>query len=165
MRINKYFIFDTSSLISAYVLAGSASSRALNLARKNGAIATTTVLFNEFAKSYRHYRFEKYLPLSKRNLAINIIKSQISFFPVKEASVYQHPATDQLLELAIAADASCIVTENKDLLALNPYEHVPIITPEQFLIYFSEFSDPHLLNEPIDPYVFNRTRSYNLFQF
>jgi uncharacterized protein len=37
------------------------------------------------------------------------------------------------LELALSGKADCIVTGDTDLLVLNPFENIPIITPKEFL--------------------------------
>ncbi|MBY0436421.1 MAG: putative toxin-antitoxin system toxin component, PIN family, partial [Cyclobacteriaceae bacterium] len=43
---------------------------------------------------------------------------------------------NKLLELAVATKAACIITGDKDLLALNPFRGVSIITPSDFLNKF-----------------------------
>ncbi|MFH1970063.1 MAG: hypothetical protein ABIJ53_07060 [Verrucomicrobiota bacterium] len=39
----------------------------------------------------------------------------------------------RILELAHEAQAACIVTGDKDLLDLHPYQGIAILTPRQFL--------------------------------
>ena len=43
------------------------------------------------------------------------------------------PKDDMFLSLAVSADADCIVTLDGDLLALHPFQNVPILTPASFL--------------------------------
>jgi len=40
---------------------------------------------------------------------------------------------NKFLELAVAGKASCIVSGDDDLLVLNPFRGIPIITPREFL--------------------------------
>ena len=40
---------------------------------------------------------------------------------------------DMMLECAVVAGANVVVTGDKDLLALNPYEGIQIVTPAEFL--------------------------------
>ena len=40
---------------------------------------------------------------------------------------------DQFLSLATSGNADCIVSGDKDLLVLNPFHEIPIVTPAQFL--------------------------------
>ena len=43
------------------------------------------------------------------------------------------PKDDRILELALNADAGVIVTGDMDLLVLNPFRGVRIVTPTEFL--------------------------------
>jgi uncharacterized protein len=40
---------------------------------------------------------------------------------------------DKYLELALSGKADCIISNDEDLLVLNPFENIPIITPKEFL--------------------------------
>lgn len=51
------------------------------------------------------------------------------------------PKDNKFLELAVAGHANCIVSGDKDLLVLNLFRGVPIMTPSEFL------TDPTL--EPV----------------
>jgi putative PIN family toxin of toxin-antitoxin system len=48
-------------------------------------------------------------------------------------AICRDPKDDKLLELAISGNAGFLVTGDKDLLVLNPFQHVEIITPREFL--------------------------------
>jgi predicted nucleic acid-binding protein len=43
------------------------------------------------------------------------------------------PKDDKFLELALSAQASCLVTGDQDLLVLHPFRGIPILTPAAFL--------------------------------
>ena len=43
------------------------------------------------------------------------------------------PADNRLLEAAVAAGADCIVSNDRQLLALGSYHGVRVLTPSQFL--------------------------------
>jgi uncharacterized protein len=43
------------------------------------------------------------------------------------------PGRDKFLETAINGEASCIVTGDADLLALDPFDGLRILTPRAFL--------------------------------
>jgi putative PIN family toxin of toxin-antitoxin system len=43
------------------------------------------------------------------------------------------PNDDMILECAVLAGAEIVVTGDKDLLALNPFEKIQILTPRDFL--------------------------------
>ncbi len=48
-------------------------------------------------------------------------------------AVCRDPKDDKLLELAVSGNADFLVTSDKDLLVLNPFRGVEIITPREFL--------------------------------
>lgn len=147
--MNRYFIFDTNVLISAHILTNSISFKALNLARRIGTIACTLETFYEFEMSFSRDKFEKYLPLNRRYVDLVEMKTYVEFFRVREnVSICRDPDDDKFLSLAVAADVACIVSGDKDLLILNPYENIPILTPVQFLTYFAELDDSFIVNEP-----------------
>ena len=50
----------------------------------------------------------------------------------KTIVVCRDPKDDKLLELAVCGDADFLVTGDKDLLVLNPFRGVEIITPREF---------------------------------
>jgi uncharacterized protein len=43
------------------------------------------------------------------------------------------PSDDKFLELAVSGRADLIVTGDADLIALNPFREIPIVTPAQFV--------------------------------
>lgn len=51
-------------------------------------------------------------------------------------NVCRDPKYNLFLELALAAEASAIVTGDKDLLVLHPFRSIPIISAEDFLETF-----------------------------
>ena len=51
----------------------------------------------------------------------------------ERVNVCRDPKDDRILELAINGDAAAIVTGDSDLLVLNPFRGVRIVTPAEFL--------------------------------
>jgi PIN domain len=49
------------------------------------------------------------------------------------SSACRDPNDDMVLACAVAAEAQCLVTRDKDLLVLQQYESITIVTPEAFL--------------------------------
>jgi predicted nucleic acid-binding protein len=47
--------------------------------------------------------------------------------------VSRDPDDDHVLAAAVVGEADCIVTGDKDLLVLDPYEGIRIVTPREFL--------------------------------
>lgn len=53
--------------------------------------------------------------------------------PTQKVTACRDPKDDKFLEAALAAKADCIVSGDADLLALNPFEEIPILRPSEFL--------------------------------
>ena len=47
-------------------------------------------------------------------------------------TVCRDPKDNKFLELAVDGNASCLVTGDADLLVLNPFLDLPILTPQEF---------------------------------
>ena len=54
----------------------------------------------------------------------------------KEVKVCRDPNDDMFLSLALATQANCIITEDKDMLVMNPFEQIPIVSISDFLRHF-----------------------------
>lgn len=56
-------------------------------------------------------------------------------------TVCRDPDDNKLLEMAVAGRADCLVTGDRDLLVLDPFEGIPILTPDGFLTIISPAID------------------------
>lgn len=68
------------------------------------------------------------------NFIINLFRIGEFIEPTEKITLCRDPKDDKSLELAVAANADCIVTGDKDLLVLNPFRGIKIISPGDFLI-------------------------------
>ena len=63
--------------------------------------------------------------------------NEATFVPVtSNLQLSRDPKDDKFLNLAIDAKASCIITGDKDLLVLHPFNDIPILSPATFLDTF-----------------------------
>ncbi len=53
--------------------------------------------------------------------------------PDEQIAVCRDPKDDKFLEVAVAGQADVIVSGDEDLLTLDPYAGIPIVSPSQFL--------------------------------
>ena len=44
------------------------------------------------------------------------------------------PKDDKFLEAALAGNADCLVSGDQDLLSMNPFRDIPILSPTEFLV-------------------------------
>lgn len=138
MKQTDLFVFDTNSLLSAALIASSVNANALDIAINMGRIVVSEPVLKEFKEVIFRKKFDKYfLNIKEKPEAIEKIEHNSIFFsPVKTISICRDPKDNKFLELAIAADASCIITGDKDLLILNPFRNIPILNATAFLNTF-----------------------------
>ena len=138
MKKDRNIVLDTNTLISAFLLSeNSTAAKAYYKAKSLGTITMTDDTFNEFSDVFVRSKFDKYLSLTQRLAIIADLKPLVNFVTVTEiVRVCRDPADDKYLELALSADALCIVTGDKDLLVLHPFKNISILTPSDFLITF-----------------------------
>ncbi|MEW6568536.1 MAG: putative toxin-antitoxin system toxin component, PIN family [Chloroflexota bacterium] len=65
-------------------------------------------------------------------LALILVRGQ-AVVPSRRISVCRDPTDNVILEAAVAGQADAIVSGDHDLLALNPFEGIPILAPAVFL--------------------------------
>jgi putative PIN family toxin of toxin-antitoxin system len=135
MKQTNFFVFDTNSLISAALISSSVNARALDAALDKGRLVISEPVMQEFTDVIFRKKFDKYfLNDAERLEAIHIIERNAVIISPKEIiASCRDPKDNKFLELAVAADAFCIITGDKDLLILNPFRNIPILTAADFL--------------------------------
>ncbi|MEY4903372.1 MAG: hypothetical protein RLZZ292_1187 [Bacteroidota bacterium] len=75
-----------------------------------------------------------YQSIARRIQFFNIFcKIALLIEPTKIIEACRDPKDDKFLSLAISIGADYIVTRDNDLLCLNPFQNIPIITTGDFL--------------------------------
>lgn len=138
MRKTNRFVIDTNTLISAFLLSGNTiSAQVYHKVKILGEIVISKAIFEEFSNVFIRPKFDKYLSLEKRLSVIQDFKDVTNLITVTTTiNACRDLKDNKFLELAIDAGATCIITGDKDLLVLNPFENIPIFTPAEFLEKF-----------------------------
>lgn len=130
-------ILDTNLLISAVLIKNSPPDKALRKAQNSCTILCSKSIFSEYAEKLLLPKFDKYVSLSKRMNMLDDVEGEALFIePDIKISGCRDPKDNKFLELAVAGNADCIVTGDKDLLELHPFRNIRIITPKEFLSQF-----------------------------
>ena len=136
--MTKTFVFDTNSLISASILPNSLVRHAFNKAVNLGTIASSKDVFEEYKEVLFRKKFDKYfVSIEERLFIINLIAIKLrNFSPAEIIEECRDPKDNKFLELAISANASCIITGDKHLLVLHPFRGIPILNAVDFMSHF-----------------------------
>jgi len=133
----KIFFFDTNSLISANLLPGSVNRKAYNKALELGITVYSDASLAEFSGTFIRAKFDKYISAEKRLEEITSFEKRSQHINISiSIAACRDPKDNKFLELAVEADAVCIITGDKDLLVLNPFQNILILTVSEFLEKF-----------------------------
>ena len=132
------FVVDTNVLISALLFKNSVPFRSIELAEKQGIILYSEATLNELEQVLNRKKFNKYLSLEDRQVFLLKFISASELVSITEKiSVCRDEKDNKFLELAVSGNANVIVTGDLDLLVLNPFQAVEIVTPDIFIDRFS----------------------------
>lgn len=135
--MNKFFISDTNTFLSALFDETSVPAMALKKARLHHVLLISEPVKAEYRRVFFRTKFDKYISVSSRIEFIeNIIHHSFPVNITEEISECRDPKDDKWLSLAVSAKADCIVTGDKDLLVLHPFRNIPILNAADFLNSF-----------------------------
>lgn len=79
-------------------------------------------------------KFDRYLTREEREEFLEaLVERAVLIDLVIEVRACRDPKDDQILELALNGEAEYIISGDRDLLVLNPFQGVKIVTAEDFL--------------------------------
>ncbi|MBC7625776.1 putative toxin-antitoxin system toxin component, PIN family [Ferruginibacter sp.] len=138
MKMNNFFVIDTNNLISASLIPTSTSRKALEKAMNLGKIAIAPNTQDELLDVIFRKKLDKYFSDNNERLVIvNILEANAVFFsPEISIDECKDKKDNKFLELAIAAQASCIITGDNDLLVLHSFRNIPILNAFNFINTF-----------------------------
>ncbi len=134
-----YYVFDANVFISAMLMEDSVPGRAFVVACATGQLLLSQAVINELDDVLRRPRLEKYLHEKERiHFLTSVVHEACVIKPSETVTDCRDPKDNKYLELALTGHASCIISGDKDLLVLNPYRGIPVLTPRQFLDQFGD---------------------------
>jgi uncharacterized protein len=135
------FVIDTNVLISAAIFKGSVQDKVFDIVCRLGNIISSGLTYDELKEVINRSKFDKYFKAGDRRKFLARYKAETKFIVVTHrVSRSIDPKDDMFLELALSGKANCIITNDEDLLVLNPFENIAIITPKEFLDRFNSES-------------------------
>lgn len=134
MTNNRRFVFDTNVLISAFLFSQSKPRQALEQATVIGVIVLSSSVLSELEEVLYRPKFDRYLTKERRQEFLENLTENAQFIDVTEQiNECRDPKDNKYLELALSGQAECIVTGDDDLLVLNPWRGIEILTVQEFL--------------------------------
>lgn len=127
-------VFDNNVLISAALLSDSVPRRAFDKLLNSGKVLISVSVMLELAEVLSRAKFDKYITQDERmRFMVNFLKVAEMIEITETITICRDSKDDKLLELAVSGKADFLVTGDNDLLVLNPFRKIEIITPRDFL--------------------------------
>ncbi|HUJ51024.1 MAG TPA: putative toxin-antitoxin system toxin component, PIN family [Bryobacteraceae bacterium] len=127
-------VLDNNLLISGLLLAASIPGRVFHLVLKSGEILVSEATLNELADVLSRSKFDRYISIKDRQEFLRLLSRVANIVPITyKIHACRDPKDDMLLEVAVNGEAQAIVTGDQDLLSLNPFHGIPIVTPAKYI--------------------------------
>ncbi len=134
MSSNLRCVFDTNTMISAFLFDEGTLGRALKLALESGEVLLSLELAEELAEVLSRKKFDRYVRRKLREEFLAGIIRETTLIKVNAIlRECRDPKDDKFLEVAVSGKASHIITGDQDLLALHPFQGISILTPREFI--------------------------------
>ena len=128
------YVLDTNIIVSALLFKNSQPRQALDKARHQGNILMSEAIWQEIIEVLSRTKFDKYVTVIEREFFLDWLAESLDFIEIRDTIVACRDAKDdKFLELAVNGNAELIVSGDEDLLILNPFEEIAIVTVRQFL--------------------------------
>lgn len=126
-------VLDTNVLVAAFIARGKCHSLVERCLQVHSVI-TSDFILQEFQEKLTQ-KFK--LSSEDARIAVELLKSRMQIVKPKalNKTVCRDPDDDMVLATALSGGAVCILTGDKDLLALKSFDGIDIISPSEFEAY------------------------------
>jgi putative PIN family toxin of toxin-antitoxin system len=126
-------VVDTNVFVSAALKETSPPGTAAHLAAENHLLLKSTITEQELFVTLARPRLAALIPPRFRDWLTEVLATAEQVAITERITACRDPKDDKFLELAVAGRADLIITGDADLLVLNPFRDIPIVTPAIFL--------------------------------
>jgi len=134
MKKTKHIVFDTNVLVSAFFFPDSTVAKAFDKGLKTGTILLSKETLEELQEVLLRDKFDKYLPKPIRQAFVQKFEILAEMVEITETiTACRDSKDDKYLSLAVSAKAVAIISGDTDLLILNPFRNILILSPSEFL--------------------------------
>src|SRR2546422_2687857 len=127
-------VIDTNVLISGLLSTTSTPAQAVDKAVTKAQLVATMETLRELIEKMLSPKFDRYVRRERREALLARVASVVEIIDVLQPiRASRDPKDDKFLEAAVNGRADVIVTGDKDLLDLNPFRGIAIVTPADYL--------------------------------
>ena len=132
-------VMDTSTLVGAMLRTESKPRQALLAVVKSHVLCVSQSTLTELHVVLQRSKFDRYAPLQTRMEFLDVVTQTAHLYEIDTASeaaslsACRDPKDDKFLALAMACEAMAIISSDADLLSLQRWNNIAIISPADFL--------------------------------
>jgi putative PIN family toxin of toxin-antitoxin system len=127
-------VIDTNVLISSLFFTHTTPARAVEKAVTSAQLVATTETLSELIGTVLLPKFDRYVRRERREALLQRVASVVEIVEVlQHVRASRDPKDDKFLEAAVNGRGDVLVTGDRDLLDLNPFRRIAIVTPAEYL--------------------------------
>jgi putative PIN family toxin of toxin-antitoxin system len=130
------WVLDTNTLVSRLLAPGGVAARAVDHALQHGVLLVSEPTLAELVEVLARPKYRPYLSPDDRQRFLELLGGVAQVVSITRSHrACRDPKDDKILNVAIAGEARAIITADPDLLALDPFHDVRIVSPATFLTW------------------------------
>ena len=127
-------VLDTNVLISSVLSTTSTPARAVEHALTTGQLLASADTLRELMTKLLSSRFDHYVSRERRDALLLSLAPLFEIVEiVQRIQASRDPDDDKFLEVALNGRADVLVSGDADLLTLNPFRGIAIVTPADYI--------------------------------
>jgi putative PIN family toxin of toxin-antitoxin system len=130
------WVLDTTTLISRLLCPAGAAARAVDHALARGVLLVSEDTLNELVEVLSRSQFDAYVTREDRRQFLEFLGGVARIIPiVRRMRACRDAKDDKFVDVALHGEAAAIITGDQDLLVLDPFHGVRILSPSAFLTW------------------------------
>ena len=127
-------VIDTNVFVSGLLSAGSPPARCIEAVVSTAQLVASHATLHELMHQLLAPKFDRYVARARREGLLARLAPLVEIVEVvQQVRACRDPKDDQFLEAAVNGRADVIITGDKDLLELDSFRGVAIVTPAAYL--------------------------------
>jgi putative PIN family toxin of toxin-antitoxin system len=127
-------VLDTNVLISALLVPDSKPRRALDRAFQEGKVLLSFATLAELYDVLHRKQFRRYVDEEDARSFVAALARESVWIDVNvQINTCRDPKDNKFLEVAVSGQATQLITGDADLLVLDPFQGIRILSPQEFL--------------------------------
>ncbi|MBK1724899.1 putative toxin-antitoxin system toxin component, PIN family [Thiocystis violacea] len=130
------WVLDTNILISRLLCPRGVAAKAVDHALARGVLLVSEATLEELVRVLNRPKFDAYVTTEDRRRFVELLGGVARIVPiVRVIRACRDPRDDQFLDVALNGEATAIISGDQDLLVMDPFHGVRIVSPAAFLTW------------------------------